>query len=295
VDGRDRVGRGEGGGPGDPEVFAGEGERLGGPGAAQDGEELVGAGVAGVVVVVVAEALLLDRVAAGDDVEQEPAAGDALVGGGHLRGQGGGDGAGAERDEEPQPLGLADERGRGDPGVLAERAGRGEHAPEAEALGGAGDLGEVVDVGFAVRGVLGPVSVQALDDGAPVARGGEEPVEDDAHGALRDRRGTAVPQGNREPLSSQVDSTGGGLGFESAERCSARQRVPASGNASARTGGRCGPRRSARSARPSRAGRSSGRGRGRRRSRRRGRRTAPRSAPRTRGRSRAVPPRCGRS
>ena len=57
------------------------------PRAAHDGEELVGAGVALGVAEVVAEPLLLGRLAAGDDVEQQPAVGDPLEGGGHLRGQ----------------------------------------------------------------------------------------------------------------------------------------------------------------------------------------------------------------
>ena len=91
VDRRRRVGRGERRRPLHAVVLAGEVDRLGTPGSAQDGEELVGAGVAGVVVGPVAEAPHLDRVAAGDDVEHQPAAGEALERRGLLGGERGGD------------------------------------------------------------------------------------------------------------------------------------------------------------------------------------------------------------
>ena len=87
-------------------------------------QELVAAGVARVLVEEVAVRPLLVALAAGDDVEQQPAAGEVLEGGGHLRGEVGRGQAGPEGDEELQPLGdLAEHRG-GQPGVLAPGAGR---------------------------------------------------------------------------------------------------------------------------------------------------------------------------
>lgn len=58
---------------------------------AQHREEFLGALVPLVVAEVVAVPALLRRVAAGDDVEQQPAAGDPLESGGLVGGQGGGD------------------------------------------------------------------------------------------------------------------------------------------------------------------------------------------------------------
>ena len=90
---------------------------------------------------VVAEARLLDRVAAGDDVEQEPAAREALEGLHLLGGQGGCEGSRPERDEELQPgRDLGEHRAR-DPGVLAPGAGRCQHGFVAEVVGGLRDLG----------------------------------------------------------------------------------------------------------------------------------------------------------
>ena len=66
----------------------------------------------------------------------------------------------------------------GQPGVLAPGAGRGERADEAELLGGAGDLAEVVDGGRAgAAGRADRHAVPAADDVAAVAVGGQEPVE----------------------------------------------------------------------------------------------------------------------
>ena len=65
-------------------VLAGEVERIAAPRPAHDRQELAGAGVALVVRQVVAEPGLLVGLAAGHDVEQQPAAGDPLVGGRHL-------------------------------------------------------------------------------------------------------------------------------------------------------------------------------------------------------------------
>ena len=114
-------------------MLAGEVERLALPGAAQDREELVGAGVALVLVRWSPKRRLLDRVAAGDDVEQQPAAGEPLVRRGHLRGERRRDQARPERDQELQALGLLGQRRRGEPGVLAPRAGGRERRPRSRA------------------------------------------------------------------------------------------------------------------------------------------------------------------
>jgi hypothetical protein len=67
-------------------VLPGEAERALRPAdPAQHREELLGPGVALVVVQVVAEPALFDRVAAGDDVEQQPSARDALERRGNTR------------------------------------------------------------------------------------------------------------------------------------------------------------------------------------------------------------------
>ena len=116
------------------------------PRAADDGQELRGPGVPLVVRQVVAEPALLVGLAAGDHVEQQPAAGQPLVGGRHLGGQRRRGQPGPERDQELQPPGLPGQRGGDQPGVLAPGAGRGEHRLEAELLGGAGHLGQVLDV-----------------------------------------------------------------------------------------------------------------------------------------------------
>ena len=91
-------------------VLAREVEGLAAHRAAQHGEELVAAVVAAVVVEVVAEAALLDGAAAGHDVEQQPPAAEPLEGRSLLGGERRRDQPRPERDEEPQPLGGADER-----------------------------------------------------------------------------------------------------------------------------------------------------------------------------------------
>src|SRR6185437_12388178 len=143
-------------------VPAGEVEQLPAPGAPYDGQELSGAGVPLVVRQVVAEPPLLLGLASGHHVEQQPAAGDPLVAGGHLGGQGGRDQPGPEGDQELQPAGLRDQRGRG-------------------------HLAQVLDVRRPVGG-NGPglrlgyrQAVPPAVDRPAVARGGQEPVEGQRH------------------------------------------------------------------------------------------------------------------
>ena len=75
-------------------------ERLARPRAAHDLEELAGLLVPGVLVVVDAEAGELGRLGAGHDVDEQPAAGDALVRRRHLRRERRREERGPERDEE---------------------------------------------------------------------------------------------------------------------------------------------------------------------------------------------------
>jgi hypothetical protein len=118
------------------------------------------------------------RLAAGDDVQQQPAPGLALERGRHLGRQGGRDLTGAEGDEELQPLGHLGEHRGGEPGVLAPHAGRGERGLEAQLLGAARYLPEIGDrrrPDGARDGGGRPVT--AADDVAPVAARRQEPVE----------------------------------------------------------------------------------------------------------------------
>ena len=166
----------------DLEVLAVEGHGLAAPQRADDVQELLAAGVAGVLVEEVAEHPLLVALAAGHHVEQQPAAGEVLEGAGHLGGQERRGQARAERDQELQPLGdLAEHRGR-EPGVVAPGAGGGQRGLEADVLGGPGDLAEVGHARRATRGT-GADAVAAADDVAAVATvGGQEPVELQRHG-----------------------------------------------------------------------------------------------------------------
>ena len=176
-------------------VVAAEVVRRAAPRAADDREEFICAGVPLVVPQVVTEPALLVRLAARHHVEHQAAAGNPLVGRGHLGRQGRRRHPGPERDEELQPLRLADQRRGHQPRVLAVRPGGGEHAREAVALRGLRDLGQVADVRRPDRGrrrVRGRVrrgqpvradrhAVPAADDRAAVTGGRQEPVEGQAH------------------------------------------------------------------------------------------------------------------
>ena len=182
-----------------------------GPDRRDDLHELIGALVALVVIEPVAEALLLGGLPAGDDVEHQPPAGDLLVRHGHLGGQRGGDRSGAEGHQELQLGGGSDQRGRGDPGVLAPRAGGGEHRMEAVGLRRASHLCQVVEARLAGRRHCAVVRVRSVDHGAAVAVGGQEPVQSHAHraGSLLSSRGMLAVGSNLRPLrraSGKCDS-----------------------------------------------------------------------------------------
>ncbi|CAM5328289.1 hypothetical protein SRIMM317S_01586 [Streptomyces rimosus subsp. rimosus] len=148
------------------------------PQVPHDAQEFAGTGVARVLVEEVAVRTLLVALASGDDVQKQPPRSVPLEGGRHLGGEGGRDDAGPEGDQEFQALGLPGEHRRGEPGVLAPGAGRGQRALEAELFGGAGDLGEVAEGGGALAARrAGGQAVAAADDVPAVAVGRQEPVK----------------------------------------------------------------------------------------------------------------------
>ena len=83
------------------------------------------------------------RIAADDDVEQQPATAEAVERRRLARGFAGRGDARPQGDQEFQPLGMGDDRGAGDPGILAAAAGRDQHAEIAEPVGRLGDLPQV--------------------------------------------------------------------------------------------------------------------------------------------------------
>ena len=96
-----------------------------------------------------AVALVLDRVAAGDDVDQQAAVRDPVERRRHARGDGRRLQAGPHRDQESQPLGQRRQRRRDHPGILAAAPGRQQHAVIAELVGGLRDLAQIVEVHLA--------------------------------------------------------------------------------------------------------------------------------------------------
>ena len=163
-------------GPGDLVVLTVEVEGLSAPRPPQHADEFTGPVVATVVVEPVPEAVLFGGVTAGDDVDQQPPATDALEGGGLLGSQGRGHQPGSEGHQEIEACRVPGQGRRGQPGVLAPGAGRGEHRLEAQLIRRPGDLGQIVDV-------RGPASDRGAepDDLPAVARGGKEPVDVDTH------------------------------------------------------------------------------------------------------------------
>ena len=132
----------------------------------QDGEEFPCACVAAVVVEVVAEARLLETVAAGDDVQKKPAVRDALERCRLMRDQCRGNQSRPESDEELQPIRFARKRRRGDPCVFAPCSRRREDGMEILGLGRARDLGQIGKAGS-------PMTSGKFDEVAIVARAGE--------------------------------------------------------------------------------------------------------------------------
>ena len=153
----------------DANVLALEVDGLAGEEIVVDGEEFARHGITGVVIEEDAVALVLDGIAAGDDVDQQPAIGDAVERRRHARGNGRRLQAGPHGDEVAQPLGERRDAGRDDPGILAASPRRQQHAEIAELVGGLRDLAQIVEIDLAAAG--GGAEITA------VAMGRQEPED----------------------------------------------------------------------------------------------------------------------
>ena len=140
-----------------------------------DVEELATPRVAGLLRQKVAERPLLDALAAGDHVQQQPPLRLPLKGGRHLRGQRRADQPWTQRHQILQRLGAADQHGGGQPGVLAPLTGGREHGLEAVDLGGLGELDEVLQIGWPVA--VHGASVATGDQVARVTVSGKKPMD----------------------------------------------------------------------------------------------------------------------
>ena len=119
---------------------------------------------------------VLDRVAAGDDVDEEPPVGQPVERRRHPRRERRRLEAGANGDKEAEAFRLRHHR-RGDkPRVLAALAGREKHPVVAEPVGGRGDLAEVAEIGGAAADCRAEVPA--------VPMGRQEPQHADAAGEI---------------------------------------------------------------------------------------------------------------
>ena len=118
----------------------------------------------------------LGLVAAGDDIDQEPAVGQAVEGRRHAHRQARRRQPGAHGHQEFEPAGFADQAGRDHPGVFAGTAGGQQHAFIAQRVGRHRDLAQVVmvDRTRALRGA----------EVTAVAVGREEPENIGSHVAV---------------------------------------------------------------------------------------------------------------
>ena len=116
-----------------------------------------------------AVALVLDRIAAGDDIDQQTSVRHPIERRGHARGDARRLQPGPHRHQIAQPLGPW-RHGRGDhPGILAASPRRQQHAEIAELIGGLRDLAQIVEVHLASAG--GGAEIAA------VAMGRQEPED----------------------------------------------------------------------------------------------------------------------
>src|SRR3984957_2207555 len=107
---------------------------------APDGQELVGDLVTFVMIEKNAVALEFDRIAAGDDVDEQSSVRQAIKRGRRARGKGRLCKTWSHRDEETQSAGEGDHCGGDNPRVFARPARGKQHAVIAEFIGGSGDL-----------------------------------------------------------------------------------------------------------------------------------------------------------
>ncbi len=136
----------------DLDMLAFDIDGLAGEQIAVDVEELARHRIALVVIEEDAVALVLDGIAAGDDVDQKPAIGDAIERRRHPRRHARRLQAGPHSYEVAQPLGPGRDRRSDDPGILAASPGRQQHAEIAELVGGLRDLAQVVEIDIATAG-----------------------------------------------------------------------------------------------------------------------------------------------
>ncbi len=128
----------------DADVLAGEIHRLAGKQRLVDRQEFMGDVIALVMRQKHAVALVLDRIAAGDDVDQKPPIGNPVERRRHPRRDGRREEARADGDEIAKLLGQR-RQGRGDhPAVFAGASRRQEDAEIAEVVGSLRDLPQIV-------------------------------------------------------------------------------------------------------------------------------------------------------
>ena len=92
--------------------------------------------------------LVLDGIAARDDVDQEPAIGNPVERCGHACGDAWRLQARPHRNEIAQPFGKRRDAGGDDPGILARPPGWQQHAEIAELVGSLRDLAQIIEVHF---------------------------------------------------------------------------------------------------------------------------------------------------
>ena len=134
-----------------------------------DAQKFARHGVAGVVIEEDTVALVLDGIAAGDDVDQQTAIGDPIERRSHPRGNARRLQAGPNGDEVAQPLGERRNAGGDDPRILAASPGRQQHAEIAELVGGLRDLAQIVEIDLA--------SADRCAEITAVAMGRQEPED----------------------------------------------------------------------------------------------------------------------
>ena len=128
----------------DADVLAAEIDGLAGEQRGVNVEKFAGHLVAFVMIEKDAVAAVFGRVAAGDDIDQQPALRHAIERRRHARRNRRRLQAGPHRDEIPQPLGQRRQRRRDHPGILAASSGRQQHAEIAEIIGRLRDLAQVL-------------------------------------------------------------------------------------------------------------------------------------------------------
>ena len=129
---------------------------------AVDVEELAGDRIALVMIEEDAVALVLDGIAAGDDVDQQPSVRHPVERRGHPRRDARRLQAGPHRDQIAQPLGPGRDGRCHHPGILAASPRRQQHAEIAELIGGLRDLAQIVEIHLAAAGRGAEIAAVAM-------------------------------------------------------------------------------------------------------------------------------------